>query len=62
MYTLLLEIFGNLLLVTILWRGVAARMLRHYPAFYIYISYILASSISQLVLKALMREPALELE
>lgn len=50
-YVGLLEIFGNLLLVTILWRAFAEKMFLTYKVFYVYICLALAFSISQLLVK-----------
>jgi len=50
-YVGLLELVGNLLLVTILWRAFAEKMFLTYKVFYVYICLTLAFSVSQLLLK-----------
>jgi hypothetical protein len=51
-YVGVLAAIGNLLLVTILWRAIVGGMVRRYPIFYLYISFILASSAQQILIRA----------
>ena len=39
-----LVVVGDMMLIVILWRGIAARLIRHYPLFYLYILLALAIS------------------
>jgi hypothetical protein len=48
-----LWVVGIVLLVTILWRGIAAHLLWHYPLFYLYIAFTLATSAVRVLVSAL---------
>jgi branched-subunit amino acid transport protein AzlD len=52
-YPYLLQIASNVLLGIILWRALSAGMLRKYLVFYLFIGFVAATSIVQLVLQAL---------
>jgi hypothetical protein len=48
-YSEILALIGNLILMLIIWRGVIAGMIRRYPVFYGYVSFVFSASIVQLL-------------